>query len=216
MAEIRSEGGAPMRIPYFEAKDADSDIYCKGFYFEYPETTYCFTEDYEREPKCKLIPCLVTFRMTDWGLPNEPQLVRPINKSTLKLLGYIDTNNEFYNSKEYLLKESELKADNKNETQLDFEKFTIRNPSKEELQELKKLVINSPITIISTPDNKPNIELITEQAIRDKAIDDFAELLKGNLVRKYANANLTQQYVALQVTDWCNEIAEQLKAGEAE
>lgn len=47
----------------------------------------------------------------------------------------------------------------------------------------------------------------------NKAIDDFAELLKGNLVRKYANSNLTQQYVALQVTDWCNEIARQLKAG---
>ena len=47
--------------------------------------------------------------------------------------------------------------------------------------------------------------------IRNKAIEDFAELLKGNLVRKYANGNMTQQYVALQVTDWCNEIAEQLK-----
>lgn len=47
----------------------------------------------------------------------------------------------------------------------------------------------------------------------NEAIDEFAETLKGNLVRKYANANLTQQYVALQVTDWCNEIAEQMKAG---
>lgn len=48
---------------------------------------------------------------------------------------------------------------------------------------------------------------------RKKAIDDFIELLKGNLIRKYANANLTQHYVALQVTDWCNKIAEQLKEG---
>lgn len=47
----------------------------------------------------------------------------------------------------------------------------------------------------------------------DKVIDEFYELRKGNSVRKYANANLTQQYVALQVTDWCNEIAEYLKAG---
>lgn len=47
----------------------------------------------------------------------------------------------------------------------------------------------------------------------NKAIDEFAELLKGNLVRKYANSSLSQQYVALQVTDWCNEISEQLKAG---
>lgn len=51
------------------------------------------------------------------------------------------------------------------------------------------------------------------EEIRNKAIDDFAELLKGNLIRKYANANITQQYVALQVTDWCNEIADQLKGG---
>ena len=52
-----------------------------------------------------------------------------------------------------------------------------------------------------------------DKEIRAKAIDEFAELLKGKLVRKYANTNLTQQYVALQVTDWCNEIAEQMKAG---
>ena len=44
-----------------------------------------------------------------------------------------------------------------------------------------------------------------------KAIDDFAELLKSKLVHKYANANVTQQYVAIQATDWCNVIAEQLK-----
>lgn len=54
-----------------------------------------------------------------------------------------------------------------------------------------------------------------QKKIRNKAIDDFAELLKGNLIRKYAKANITQQYVALQVTDWCNEIAEQLKGGGA-
>lgn len=53
--------------------------------------------------------------------------------------------------------------------------------------------------------------VITE--IRNKTIDDFAELLKGKLVRKYANASETQQYVAMQATDWCNEIAEQLKGG---
>ncbi len=54
---------------------------------------------------------------------------------------------------------------------------------------------------------------VEKKEVRNKAIDDFAELLKGKLVRKYANASETQQYVAMQATDWCNEIAEQLKGG---
>lgn len=36
-----------MKIPYVEAKDSETGQIVKGFYFEYPETTYCFTEDYE-------------------------------------------------------------------------------------------------------------------------------------------------------------------------
>lgn len=94
-----------MKIPYFEAKDIDTGIICCGFYFEYPETTYCFTDDYKKDPKVKLIPCIVTHRMTDWGLPNEPQLVRPIDKSTLKLLGFIDTDNNYYIPDNYYSKE---------------------------------------------------------------------------------------------------------------
>ena len=91
-----------MKIPYVEAKDNESDNTVKGFYFEYPETTYCFTEDYEREPKVKLIPCVMTHRMTDWGLPNIPIICRPIDKSTLRILGYVDTDIDYYMPTNYV------------------------------------------------------------------------------------------------------------------
>ena len=61
-----------------------------------------------------------------------------------------------------------------------------------------------------TPEEcKKNVFLILDAY--KKGIDNFAELLKDKLVQKYANARLEQQYVALQVTDWCEEIAEKLK-----
>lgn len=47
--------------------------------------------------------------------------------------------------------------------------------------------------------------------IRNKTIDEFAERLKNKLVLRYGSATLTEQYVGMQVTDWCNEIAEQMK-----
>lgn len=47
----------------------------------------------------------------------------------------------------------------------------------------------------------------------NKAIDEFAEALKNKLVLRYGHATPTEQYVAIQATDWCDEIAEQLKAG---
>lgn len=92
-----------MKIPYFKAKDKDSDRIVEGFYFEYPETTYCFSNDYER---CgvKLIPCLVTYRMTDWGLPNIPQLAT-IDKSTLEKIGEIEIENDNYIPDTYIIKE---------------------------------------------------------------------------------------------------------------
>ena len=63
---------------------------------------------------------------------------------------------------------------------------------------------------IGTPEEcKENVFLILDAY--KKGIDNFAELLKDKLVQKYANARLEQQYVALQVTDWCKEIAEKLK-----
>ena len=65
----------------YRAKDKDSDHYFEGYYFEYPETTYCFKSD----PTPKMIPCLATYRMTDWGLPNVPGMVT-IDPETLEVL----------------------------------------------------------------------------------------------------------------------------------
>lgn len=55
-----------------------------------------------------------------------------------------------------------------------------------------------------------SVEEIARNA-RNRAIHEFAERLKDVLVGRYANATLTEQYVALQATAWCNEIAEELK-----
>lgn len=50
----------------------------------------------------------------------------------------------------------------------------------------------------------------------NKAIEEFAERLKNKLVARYGNAKPTQQYMAMQVIDWCNEIAESMKGNKNE
>ena len=42
----------------------------RGWYAAYPSTTYCFADDYERNPP-KLIEGIVCWQMTDWCLPNK-------------------------------------------------------------------------------------------------------------------------------------------------
>lgn len=93
-----------MKIPYFKAIDTDTNKEVRGFYFEYPETTYCFTEDYESIP-IKLIPCIMTHGMTDWGLPNRPMICTTIDKSTLEQIGYIETDSDFYRPNEWIIKD---------------------------------------------------------------------------------------------------------------
>lgn len=95
-----------MRVPYYTAKNKDSDKYYKGFYFAYPRTTYCFTEDYKGAHKVELIHCLVCYRSTDWGLPNEPYLVT-IDVSTLQKIGEVETSDEFYIPEEYIKESTE-------------------------------------------------------------------------------------------------------------
>ena len=87
-----------MKIPYYKAIDKETKREVEGFYFEYPSTTYAFTSD----GKIDLIPCIISYRMTDWGLPNVPTICKSIEKSTLKQIGWIDTNNDFMNDK-YIL-----------------------------------------------------------------------------------------------------------------
>lgn len=93
----------PQWIPIFKAKDEDSDLWVTGFYFAYPETTYCFTEDYERHP-VKIIHCIAFHRMTDWCLPNRPSVCN-IDISTLELVGWVDSKKKTLGNESWILPE---------------------------------------------------------------------------------------------------------------
>lgn len=59
-----------MRDILFRGKRIDNGEWVEGFYYKMAETTYCFKEDYERNP----VPehhYILQERMTDWGLPNQ-------------------------------------------------------------------------------------------------------------------------------------------------
>ena len=90
-----------MKIPYYRAKEKETGKYIEGFYFEYPSTTYCFSEDYKKHP-VELIPCIIFHRMSDWGLPNRPMICNSIDKSTLEQIGWIDTDIETYKPMEWI------------------------------------------------------------------------------------------------------------------
>ena len=65
-----------MREVLFKAKLKDwktnpqQNKWVEGYYLSRKETTYCFTEDYERNP-VKTLHYIAVDSMTDWGLPNE-------------------------------------------------------------------------------------------------------------------------------------------------
>ncbi|MGN1375758.1 MAG: hypothetical protein ACI4V5_04300, partial [Prevotella sp.] len=56
------------------ADDADKNVWYEGYYMQMNDTTYCFSEDYERAAKEGKDPrhyYIVFDRMTDWGLTNR-------------------------------------------------------------------------------------------------------------------------------------------------
>ena len=61
--------------------------------------------------------------------------------------------------------------------------------------------------------NKEDIEL-NRNAIYNKAIDDFAILMKETLNHDWATTKISEQIIYNRLFDKCNKIAEQLKAGE--
>lgn len=85
-----------MNIPKrYKAKGIDGNWY-EGYYFQFPETTYCFKEDYERNPP-EIIHALIFHQMTDWGLPNDLKWVR-VDLDTLEeieVLSKINTSEKF-------------------------------------------------------------------------------------------------------------------------
>lgn len=66
----------------YRAKDIKSGRYLEGYYFQYPSTSVCFARDAHL---IETIHCLVTYRTTDWGLPNVPQFAR-IDPDTLEVI----------------------------------------------------------------------------------------------------------------------------------
>lgn len=60
------------KIPRIRVKDADTGRVYDGYYCEFPETTYCCLP----HPPIKTVRAIVTYNMTDWGLPNEPRLYK--------------------------------------------------------------------------------------------------------------------------------------------
>lgn len=61
--------------------------------------------------------------------------------------------------------------------------------------------------------NKEDIEL-NRNAMYNKAIDDFAILMKETLNHDWATTKISEQIIYNRLFDKCNEIAEQLKAGD--
>ena len=78
-----------MREILFKAKRIDNGEWIDGYYYKMSETTYCFKEDYEREP----VPehhYILQERMTDWGLPNQIVQIEIDSKTLCQFTGLTD------------------------------------------------------------------------------------------------------------------------------
>lgn len=60
----------PIGKNFFRAKLKDRKQWIEGFYCRINETTYCTTDDYQKEP-VKVQHLIATERSTDWGMPNQ-------------------------------------------------------------------------------------------------------------------------------------------------
>ena len=75
----------------FKAKLKNRSQWIEGFYCSMKETTYCFKEDYERNP----VPThhfIAVDTMTDWGLPNRLQLYEIDPETLCQFTGLCDKN----------------------------------------------------------------------------------------------------------------------------
>ena len=78
-----------MREILFKGKRIDNGEWVEGFYYKMSETTYCFAEDYERNP----VPehhYILQERMTDWGLPNQIIQIEVDPESICQFTGLCD------------------------------------------------------------------------------------------------------------------------------
>lgn len=81
-----------MRELLYKAKLKNKDRWIKGFYCCKKETTYCFTEDYEKFP-VKTLHYIIRDEMTDWGLPNEFRLYEIDYETLCEFTGWLTAKN---------------------------------------------------------------------------------------------------------------------------
>lgn len=80
-----------MKDILFKAKRIKNEKWIEGYYYKMSETTYCFKEDYERNP----VPVhhyIVFTRMMDWGLPNQVYQEEIIPETLCRFTGLTDKN----------------------------------------------------------------------------------------------------------------------------
>lgn len=71
---------------YCKAKDKDTGRWVEGYYACLPYTIYCFKEDYDANPDNDR-EYVVSTRMTDWCLPNQPILTEIEKGSAKRYIG---------------------------------------------------------------------------------------------------------------------------------
>lgn len=94
-----------MKVPIFKAKDKDSNSWVEGTYFAYPTTTFCFAEDYQ--DGVPVVPMILFWAMTDWGLPNKPMFCT-IDPDTLEQTGWIDTDTRLFKPGKWMVSDQEI------------------------------------------------------------------------------------------------------------
>ena len=80
-----------MREILFKAKRIDNGEWVEGHYYKMSETTYCFKEDYKRNP-VQEHHYILQERMIDWGLPNQMVQIEIDPKTICQFTGLCDKN----------------------------------------------------------------------------------------------------------------------------
>lgn len=80
-----------MREVLFRAKGRDGEGWREGYYWRTQDTTYCFAEDYDRNPD-NVKHYLLFDQMTDWGLPNLKLRMDILPETLCQSAGLIDRN----------------------------------------------------------------------------------------------------------------------------
>ena len=80
-----------MREILFRGKCKDSGKWYEGYYVHLHKTTYCFKEDYDRNPDNDMHQ-IIFEEMMDWGLPNQHFRVDVLPETVGQYTGLTDKN----------------------------------------------------------------------------------------------------------------------------